>query len=149
LLLQLAAGQDVEELVRSPELHVRLDRDRVIGLQQGIQQVLDRDRRLALLALAEFFARQDLLRGESRRELDDVAQAELPVPLVLQNDSRVLTWHDEVELIEVGPRVLHDLVAGLERTAVIEVAGVPDLGRPVAHDEHDLVPPLRELTKLS
>ncbi len=51
-----------------------------------------------------------------------------------------------MELIEIRLRVLHDLVAGLERPALVEIARVADLRRPVTDDEHDLVAPLRQLS---
>src|SRR6266550_3402952 len=64
-LLQVPPGEDVEELVGAAELHVRLDRDRVVRLEQRVQEVLDRDRRLLIETLAKFLACEDLLRGES------------------------------------------------------------------------------------
>src|SRR5439155_20364388 len=83
LLLQLAAREDVEELIRPAELHVGLHRHGVVRLDQGVEQVLDRDRRLLVEAASELLAREHLLRREARRELNDVAEPELPVPLVL------------------------------------------------------------------
>src|SRR6185436_872981 len=76
LLLQLATGQDVEELVGAADLDVRLDRDRVVRLQQRVEEILYRDRRLLLEPLAEFLTLKHLLRREARREVDDVLQPE-------------------------------------------------------------------------
>src|SRR5207245_74586 len=115
--------------------------DRVIGLEEWIEQILDRDRRLFLHALSEFLAREHLLRCEARSKLDDVPQAELSVPLVLKDDAGVLARHDEMELIEVGLGVREHLVARLKRPREITVGWVAYLRRPVAHDEHDLVAP--------
>ena len=148
-LLQLAAREDIEELIGPAELDIGRDRDRVIGLQERIEQILDRDRRLLLDALSKLLARQHLLRREARSKLDDVPQAELSVPLVLKHDASVLTGHDEMKLIEVGLCVREHLVARFKRPREIAVGRVTDLRRPVAHDEHDLVAPAREFAQLA
>src|SRR5205814_7700661 len=104
-------------------------------LKQRVEQVLDGDRGLSLHTFAKLFPREDLLSGEARRELDDVPEPELPEPLVLEHDPSVLARHDEMELIEVRLGVPHDVVAGFERPALVEIARVPDLSRPIPDDE--------------
>src|SRR5207247_3764939 len=144
LLLELAAREYVEQLVCPADLDVGFDGDRVVCLQQRVQDVLDRDRRLLFEALAELLAREHLLRGETRRETDDVAEPELSEPLALHDDADALARHDLVELIEVCLRVLEHLLVGHGRASIVAVGRVADLRRPVADDDHDLVPPLSE-----
>src|SRR5207244_4123707 len=115
---------------------------------QRVEDVLDRDRRLLLEAFAELLAREHLLRGEAGRETDDVAEPELSEPLALHDDADALARHDLVELIEVGLRVLEHLLVGHGRASIVAVGRVADLRRPVADDDHDLVPPLREALEL-
>ena len=145
-LLQLPARENVEELVGSPEFDVGLDRDRVVRLQERVEKVLDGDGSLLFDSLAELLAREHLLRREARAQLDDVTEAELPIPLVLENNPCVLARHDQVELVEVGFGVRHHLVAGLHRPADFLVRRIADLRRPIADDEDDLVAPLRQLS---
>ena len=118
-------------------------------LQQRVEKVFDRDRRLLLESLPEFLALEHLLRGEARREVDHVLQPEPPEPLGLEDDARSLARHDEVELLDVGLGVPHDLVVRHRRSRLILVGGIADLRRPVADDQHDLVTPLSELSHLA
>jgi len=76
--LQLATSEEVEELVGSASLDVGLDRDRVVRLKEGVEEILDRDRRARCLSLPEFLAGEHLLDGEARGELDHIAKPELP-----------------------------------------------------------------------
>src|SRR5581483_7408695 len=147
--LQLAAGEDVEELVGAAHLDVGLDRDGVVCLEKRVQQVLDGDGRLLLHALAELLALEHLLRGELRREVDDVPKAEPSVPLRLKDDPGVPLGYDHVELLEVGLGVLHHLLVRHGRTRLVLVGRIADLRRPVADDEHDLVAPASELAQLA
>ena len=56
MALQLAAHEQVEFLVGAPELDVRLQGDRVVALRKGIEELVDRDRLAALVALGEVVA---------------------------------------------------------------------------------------------
>ncbi len=149
LHLQLAAGQDVEELVGPAELDVGLDGHRVVRLEQRVEQVLDRDGRLLLHALAELLAREHLLRGEASAQLDDVAQAELREPLGLENDPAALFRDDLVELLEVRIGVLQHLLVRHRRPRLVLVRRVADLRRPVTDDQDDLVAPPGERAELA
>ena len=55
-------GEQVVELVGAAELDVRLDRDRVVGLHQRVEELRDRDR----LARGEALARSRPARGSAR-----------------------------------------------------------------------------------
>src|SRR3972149_1403025 len=63
--LQLAAHQVVELLVRAAELHVRLYRHGVVGLQQGVQQFVQADGLVGGVALSEVVPLQHLGHGEA------------------------------------------------------------------------------------
>ena len=79
--LQLAADQQVEFLVGAAELDVGLERDRVVALRQRIEEFVDRDRLLALIALGEVVALQHPRDRVLRRELDHAVRAERRQPL--------------------------------------------------------------------
>ena len=106
LALELAAREDVEELIGAAHLDVGLGGDGVVRLQERVEQILDRDRRLLLHSFAELLALEHLLRGEAAGEIDDVFESELPEPLGLEDDPAAFLRHDHVELLHVGLRVL-------------------------------------------
>ena len=79
----LAAGEQVVELVGAAELDVGLDRDRVVGLHQRVEELGDRDRLLRLHPLLEVVALEDPRDGDRPREPDDVGVGQLREPLAV------------------------------------------------------------------
>ena len=62
--LQVAAAHQVELLVGAAELDVALQRDGVVALHHGVEQLVDADGLLVLEALVEVLALQHLRDGE-------------------------------------------------------------------------------------
>jgi len=74
-LLQLATSDDdVEELVGATHLHVSFQGHGVIALHERIEGLVQVDRIAPIPALAEHVPGQELLHGEDRAHLDEVAK---------------------------------------------------------------------------
>ena len=61
--LQVAAHGHIELLVGAAQLQVGLDRHRVVALQQGIEKLVQGDRRARAVAVGEVFLGQHLTHG--------------------------------------------------------------------------------------
>ena len=146
-LLQFAPDEQVEQLVGAAELHVGLDGDGVVRLQQRVEHLGDRDGPLPGVPCGKVVAVQELVDGEVRREPYDVGERELPEPLALVHGARPVRVHDLEELAHVRLGVLAH-VLGAEHRARVGLAGrVADLRRPVADDEDELVTEVLQLSQ--
>ena len=123
MALQLAAHQQVEFLVGAAELDIGLERDRVVALRQGIQQLVHRDRLLFHEALVEVLALQHLRDGELRGQADDAFVAQLVEPLAVEAHLGLVAIEDLEDLRLVGLGVLVDLLARSAAAASTERAG--------------------------
>ena len=74
LLHELATSEQVEELVGAAHLHVGLDLHGVEGLHHGIQELMQGDRRLRLVALGKVIALKDAGDGELGAHLQQAGQ---------------------------------------------------------------------------
>ena len=146
--LKVAANQQVEPLVRASELHVRLDRHRVVGLEQRVQQLRDGYGLLRTEPLGEVVPCQELRHCEAPCEVDHAGQRELAEPLALPHCLRTLPVHQLEELLHVGLRVGPHLFGGEHRARGGLAAGVAYLRGPVAHNQDDLVAQLLQLAQL-
>ena len=102
--LHLAADQQVEFLVGPAQLDVRLQRHRVVSLRQRIQELVDRDRLAALVALGEIVALQHARHRVPRRQLDHPVGAERREPFRIERDLGLLAVEDQEHLVRVGLR---------------------------------------------
>ena len=75
--MTVAAREQVVELVGAAELDVGLDRDRVVGLHQRVEELGDRDRPPRGEALREVVALEDLRDGRRARQAEDLGEVEL------------------------------------------------------------------------
>ena len=114
--LQVAAAHEVELLVGAAELDVALERDGVVALRHGVEQLVDVDGLLVLEALVEVFALEHLRNGELGGELDHARVAELVEPLGVVADLGFLGVENFEDLLFVGLGVGVDFFAG-ERLA--------------------------------
>ncbi len=80
MLLHLAPHEQVELLVGPAQLDVGLQRHRVVGLGQRVQELVHRDGVLRLIALVEVIALQHARNRISGRETDHARGAELLHP---------------------------------------------------------------------
>ena len=115
VLHDFAPGEQVVELIGAAELDVGLDRDGVVGLHQGIEQLGDRDRLLRGVALLEVVALEDSRNGHRPREAHHVRIRELRQPLAVVTHLGALGIEDLHRLLDVRVRVRIDLLVGEDR----------------------------------
>ena len=134
--LDVAANEQIEGLIRPSKFEVRLDRDRVIGLEQWVEQLVHSDRPALLGALGEIFAGQHPGHRVPARQLHDILQMHLVEPFGLKADLGLRLIQDFPGLVEVGLRRLVDLRLGELWPRDILARGVTDTRGPVADDQN-------------
>ena len=148
MLLQAAPHQQIELLVGSAELDIGFQRDRVVALDQRIEELVDRDRLLGRVALGEIVALEHARNSVLAGQLDHVGSAHLAEPLGIESHLGALAIEHLEDLIGVGRRVGRD-VLGRQRLARDVLAGrVADHSGEVADQENDLMAEILELTHL-
>jgi len=110
--LQLAACSEVEALIGAAQLHIRLQRHRVVALHEGVEQLVQADGLLCLEALVEFVTLQHLRNSEVRGEADGLLIAQLAQPLGVVAHLGLLRVEDFEDLLLVGLGELVNLLAG-------------------------------------
>ena len=108
---QLAADEEVEELVGAAELDVGLEDDRVVPLAERVEELVDGDRLPRLEALGEVVPLEELGDGVAPREADEPVGAEGAEPAGVEVDDGRLRVEDLEDLRLVGLGVREDLVA--------------------------------------
>ena len=148
-LLQVAAHEQVEPLVRATELDVGVHGNGVVGLEQRVEQFGDGDGLIGGVPLREVVAGQYLGHGEAAGKPYHVRQREGSEPVALQARLGPGAVDDLEELREVRLGVLEYLRLREHGPGGRPAAGIADLRRPVAHDDDDLVAELLELPQLA
>ena len=108
---QLAADEEVEELVGAAELDVGLEGDGVVPLAERVEELVDGDRLARLVALGEVVALEELGDGVAPGEADEPVGAEGAEPAGVEVDDGRLRVEDLEDLRLVGLGVGEDLVA--------------------------------------
>src|SRR5205814_4196220 len=114
-LHHVAARQQVEELVLPAELDVSFDRDRIVRLHEGIQQLRYRDRSLLCEPLREVVALEQARDRRRAREPKYFGEVELREPLAVEADLRAAGVDDRRRVLEVALCVRVDLLTGKDR----------------------------------
>ena len=137
--LQLAAHQQVEFLVGAAELHISLQRNRVVTLRHGIEQLVHSDRLLFHEALVEVIALQHLRDGELRRQPNEAFVAQLVEPLAVEAHLGLVAVENLEDLRLVGLGVLVNLLARERRARGGAARGIADQPGEIADQEDDRV----------
>ena len=148
-LLELAAHQQVEFLVRAAELHVGFNDHRVVGLEKGVEQLGHGDGPVGLEPVGKVGSVQELSDCEAAGETKHVGQRELTEPFTLPHGFGPVLVDNLEELAHVGLGVGHHLGMGEHGAGGRFTAWVAYLGCPVAHDEDDVVSQVLQLPELS
>ena len=137
-LHDVAAREQVVELVGAAQLDVRLDRDRVVGLHERVEELGDRDRLIRRVALREVVALEQARHGGRSRQAQHRGEVELAQPFAVEAhlEPRRVVVDEELRLLEVALRVRVDLLVGEHRPLGGPTRRVADPGRVVADDEH-------------
>src|SRR5438132_778285 len=112
IALQLPTDQEVEGLVRPSELDVRLHHDRVVALQEGIEELVESDRGSLPVALLEVIPLEHARDGHLRPEPNRVVEAQVAEPFAIAADLGVPAVEDAKDLILVGACVRLHLGTG-------------------------------------
>ena len=150
-LLERAAHEEVERLVRAAELDVGLEVDRVLALGERVEELVERDRLAAAVAVLEVVALQHPRDGHVRGQADDVGEGHRAEPVAVVDDGELLGARVEHErgLLEVGLPVGAGLVARQRRPRLALARRVADGRREVADDEDGAVAGVLELAQLA
>ena len=148
LLLQFAPNEQIEFLVRPPELKVRLQRHRVIALHQRIEQLVHRDGDAAPVASREIFPLQHARQGVTRCQLDHAARAQGIRPFRVVANLGTLRIKHQTSLAIVGCRIGFDLFACERRSRGVAPRRVTDGRREITDQKYDRVPQILELAHL-
>ena len=149
LLHELTAGKQVEELVGAAHLHVGLDLHGVESLHHGIQELMQGDRRLRLVALGKVVALENTGDGELGAHLQQTGQIHRQDPVTVVHDGGLLGIQDLHGLAHVGLGIGLDLLLRKLRTGGILARRVANQRGTVADDEGDVVAQVLELTHLA
>ena len=136
IFLQLAAHQQVELLIGTAQLDVRLQRDRVIALQQRIEEFVNRDGLAAGVALFEVVALHHAGHGLLGRQLDHAGRTQLAQPGRVVLDAGLGGVEDLERLLGIGEGVMFDGLFGERRTGSVLAGGVTHHGSEVT-DQQD------------
>ena len=147
---QVAAHQIVERLVGAAQLHVRLERHRVVALHQRVHELVTPIWRPAVHPLLKFSRLSICPTVIWPVSLSTSAKVSLREPLAVAADLQLAGRGVEhlARLLEVGLGVGVDGVVVEHRPGLVAPGGVADLGRVVADDQHRLVAQVLELPHL-
>ena len=146
--LNLAGHQQVEGLVRSAELDVGAQGDRVVGLGEGVEELVHGDRLAGRIALGEVVALQQPRDGVVGAETYEVLGRELVHPLTVEADLRTSHVEQHAGLLDIGGGVPLHLLFGEGRTRLLLARRIADARREVAHQEDRDMPELLEALEL-
>ena len=144
----VAADQQVKQLVGAAHLDVGLELHRVVGLRQRIQELVDADRLVGFEAFLELIALQHARHRVLAGELDEAGGAQLLEPGGVELEPRLALVENLERLLPVGFGILEDLFTGGLRPRFGPPGRIADHSREVADDENDLVPKILELLHL-
>ena len=148
IALQLAADEQIELLIGAPQLDVGHHRHRVVALHQRVEKLVDRDRLVRPVALAEIVALEHARDRVARRQADHALRAELVRPLRVKQDLRLVGIEDLERLLPVRRRVRLDLLAGERRARLVLPGRVADHPGEITDQELDLVAEALEVAQL-
>ena len=146
--LELSPHEQVKLLVGAAELHIRLQHDRVIPLDQRVKELMNADRQLRLIALFEVLPFKHPGHGMLGSELDQVAGGHFRHPLAIKGDPGLLGIKDPVDLGLVGLRVRRNFLLREMFSRFRLTRGVADHPGKVTDQEDDLMTELLELSHL-
>ena len=138
--LQLPPHQQVEHLVGAAKLHIRLNRHRIVSLQQRVEQLRNGDGPVPRVAVGEIVPVQKLVDRKAAGEFNHIGQGKIAEPLALPFHLGAAAVHNLEKLAHIGFGVFQHLGVGKHCPGGGAPGGVSDLRRPVPHNEDDLMP---------
>ena len=111
VLLKIASHQQVEYLIGPPELHVGLERHRVIPLNEGVEELVDRDGLVVDEPGLEILPLQHPGHRHLGRYLHKAVYPQFLHPGGVERDDRLILIEDLEDLLFIGLRVYKQLLA--------------------------------------
>ena len=146
---EVAAREQVEDLVVAAHLEVGLDHDGVVGLQHRVDELVQGDGLALGVAVVEVLALEDASHVELAHELQHLGEVEALQPVAVVDDRGLLGVEDLHGLLDVGLGVGLDLLLGEGRAGGVAAGRVADEGGAVADDQRHVVAQVLELTHLA
>ena len=135
--LQLATDQHVELLIGAADFEIGFECDRIVTLDHGIQQLMQKQRLLGGEPLLEVVALQQTGDAHLRRNLDQAAHAEFVHPFAVEADLGQLAIENLERLRAIGFRIALDLLARQRLAGLGASGGIADHRGKVADQEND------------
>jgi hypothetical protein len=149
LALEFAADQQVPVLVRTAEFDVGFDRDRVVALEQRVEQFVHVDRHPVLEPLAEVVTFEDSRHGVAGGDVDDVRTSQRLGPFRVAPELTSVRIKDAKHLLAVPLHVFPNLFVGELGPGLGPAGRVPDFRREVADNQYRQVARVLELAELA
>ena len=134
--LQIASDQHVEFLIGAANLEIRLQRDRIVTLDHGIEQLVQEQRLLRRQPLLEVVALEQTRDAQCRRDLDQLRDAQAVHPFAVEADFGGLAIENLEHLLAIGIRVALDLVARQGLSRLGSSGGIADHRGEIADQEN-------------
>ena len=148
MLLQLTPHQQIKFLVRSAQLDVRFECYRIVALHQRVDEFVDSDRLIALVALGKVVPFQHPRHSVCGGQLDQVGSVESVHPCGIKHDlSFVRIQHFEY-LGVVRLSIFQHLFTRQGWSRRIFTAGVTDHPRKIPDQEQCVMPEILQLAHL-
>ena len=146
---EVAAREQVEDLVVAAHLEVGLDHDGVVGLQHRVDELVQGDGLALGVAVVEVLALEDAGHVELAHELEHLGEVQALQPVAVVDDLGLLGVEHLHGLLDVGLGVGLDLLLGEGRAGGVTAGRVADEGGAVADDEGHVVAQVLELAHLA
>ena len=123
--------------------------NRIIALHERVKELVQPDWFALVVPLAEVIPGKELLNSEMTGQPDDTAKVQLPQPLVIVVDDRLLPVQHSLRLLRESTRILHCLFQALLRPGAFLVTWVANRARKGADEKYHRVAQFLKLPQLS
>lgn len=147
--LELTPDEEIEELVGTAEFDVSVDGDRIVALEQGVEEFVYADGasgRVTFFEIVAFEHTGDGIFGGKRNEIGRVHLAE---PSAVKDDFGLVAVENFEDLFGVGLCVGGDLFGAQGFSGLAFTRRIADTAGKVADEEDDLVSEVLELAKFA
>ena len=144
-LLQVSRHQQAEELLRSPQLDVGPDLDRIPTLHQRIEAFVKINGFGGGDSVGEVFARGDLAQGHLAGELEHLQEAPSREPVAVVVNLGLIQVNQPADLVEIIPGIGRDLVFSQLGAGLVAARWIADQRRVVSDNDHGRVAQILKL----
>lgn len=146
---EVSSSKQIEDLVVTAHLDIRLDDHGVIRLEYGVDKLVQGDGATLDITFVEVLALEDARDVESAHETEHLRKIEGLQPIAVVNDGRPRGIEHLHSLLDVRLGVCLDLLLSERWARAVATRGITDEGGAVAYDERDRMSQVLELAHLS